>query len=158
MVSACFQARRVSCHNASSFGVMLLNRRLKNTDGAIPAAFIFRNRKGFVMNILKRSAWSILTLIMLLLIGSPAYATPATPHHLPQQPQETRRPLPPRQYVPSHDYDTKHIALNLHFDWEKEQAVGTAAITLSPLVKDLRAVELDAANMTINSVKLSAGK
>jgi len=58
------------------------------------------------------------------------------------------RPFPPAQYIPSHDYDTKHVSLNLHFDWEHEQAIGTATITLSPLVKDLRVVEFDAANMS----------
>src|SRR5204862_4116716 len=43
------------------------------------------------------------------------------------------------------------------FDWEQEQAIGTETITLAPLVADLRRVELDAANMTFNSVKLAAG-
>jgi aminopeptidase N len=67
------------------------------------------------------------------------------------------RPLPPAQHIPSHDYDTRHISLNLHFDWEKEQAIGTATITFAPLVPNLREVEFDAANMTFNSVKLAGG-
>jgi len=71
--------------------------------------------------------------------------------------QRAVKPLPPVQYIPSHDYDTKHIALNLHFDWEREQTIGTATITLAPLIKDLRSVEFDAANMTFASVNLSSG-
>ncbi len=67
------------------------------------------------------------------------------------------RPLPPPQYIPSHDYDTTHIALNLHFDWDREQLLGLATISFAPLVKDLRVVEFDAAHMTFNGVKLSSG-
>lgn len=67
------------------------------------------------------------------------------------------RPLPPTQYIPSHDYDTRHIALDLRFDWEREQALGTATISFAPLTKNLQRVEFDAANMTFNSVKLSNG-
>jgi aminopeptidase N len=71
--------------------------------------------------------------------------------------QRIVRPLPPTQYIPSHDYDTRHIALNLHFDWAREQMIGTATISFAPLVKDLQAVEFDAANMTFASVKLAGG-
>jgi aminopeptidase N len=71
--------------------------------------------------------------------------------------EQTPKPLPPAQHIPSHDYDTRNISLNLHFDWEKEQAIGTATITFAPLVPNLRQVEFDAANMTFNSVKLSNG-
>jgi aminopeptidase N len=67
------------------------------------------------------------------------------------------RPLPPTQYIPARDYDTRHIRLDLKFDWEREQAQGTATISFSPLAKDLQRVEFDAANMTFNSVKLAGG-
>lgn len=67
------------------------------------------------------------------------------------------RPLPPAQYIPHRDYDTRHIALNLRFDWEREQALGTATITFAPLTNNLRRVEFDAANMTFSSVKLASG-
>ncbi len=69
---------------------------------------------------------------------------------------QTRQPLPPVRYIPSHDYDTRNISLNLRFDWSRAQALGTATITFAPLVKDLRRVEFDAANMTFNSVKLAS--
>jgi aminopeptidase N len=73
-----------------------------------------------------------------------------------QRPQATQE-LPPAQYIPSHDYDQRHIALDLRFDWEHEQAVGTATITFAPLRADLSRVEFDAGNMTFNSVKLANG-
>ena len=60
-----------------------------------------------------------------------------------QQPR-TGGQLPPPRYIPSHDYDTQNIKLELRFDWEHEQALGTETITLSPLVTDLRRVDLDA--------------
>src|SRR5947209_586438 len=74
-----------------------------------------------------------------------------------QTPAQNQTALPPAHYIPSREYDQRDIKLNLRFDWEQEQATGTETITLAPLVKDLRRVELDAANMTFNSVKLVAG-
>jgi aminopeptidase N len=78
-----------------------------------------------------------------------------------QQAQATQqlraRPLPPTQYIPGHDYDMRHIKLDLRFDWESEQAIGTATITFSPLAPNFRRVEFDAAYMTFSSVKLASG-
>ncbi|MEP6741186.1 MAG: M1 family aminopeptidase [bacterium] len=65
------------------------------------------------------------------------------------------RPFPPPQYVPSHDYDVKHIALDLRFDWQQEQALGSETITFAPLVNDLRSITLDAASMSFSAVKLN---
>jgi len=65
------------------------------------------------------------------------------------------RPFPPAQYVPSHDYDIRHIALDLRFDWQQEQALGTETIMFSPLVNDLRSITLDAASMSFSAVKLN---
>ncbi|MGB7924159.1 MAG: M1 family aminopeptidase [Pyrinomonadaceae bacterium] len=67
------------------------------------------------------------------------------------------RPLPPTQYIPSRDYDVRHIKLDLRFDWEREQARGSATITFAPLSTDFWRVEFDAANMTFASVKLASG-
>ena len=97
-----------------------------------------------------------LLLVFLLLTALPLSAHPAQ-----QQVQiqtRTIRPLPPPRYIPSRDYDTRHVALNLRFDWEREQALGSATISFSPLVKDLGKIELDAANMTFSQVKLSTGQ
>jgi aminopeptidase N len=80
-------------------------------------------------------------------------ATPAT--QLTARP--ARRPLPPPQYIPAHDYDQRNIKLDLRFDWEREQAIGTAAITFAPIVKDLQRVDFDGAYMTISGVTLQSG-
>ncbi len=71
--------------------------------------------------------------------------------------QGTRPTLPPAQTIPARNYDTRHIKLDLSFDWEREQARGTATITFAPLVRDTRTVEFDAGNMTFVSVKLLSG-
>jgi aminopeptidase N len=80
----------------------------------------------------------------------------ARPMLEPQDDKPIKR-LPPAHYVRSRNYDMQNIALDLKFDWEKEQAYGTATITLAPLVPDLKMVDLDAGLMTINSVKLAGG-
>jgi aminopeptidase N len=101
-----------------------------------------------------------LGLILVLTVSVPTVllARPLLLNPLAAQEQTPKpRPLPPAQHIPSHDYDTRNISLNLHFDWEKEQAIGTATITFAPLVTNLRQVEFDAANMTFNSVKLAGG-
>ncbi|MET0752085.1 MAG: M1 family metallopeptidase [Pyrinomonadaceae bacterium] len=52
--------------------------------------------------------------------------------------------------------DVRHIAIDLRFDWNKKQAYGTAAITLSPL-DSLDKFTLDAGMLTINSISLING-
>src|ERR1044072_1381358 len=74
-----------------------------------------------------------------------------------RQSAQGQQGLPPAQYAPSHDYDQRHIALDLRFDWEREQAEGTATITFAPLRADLSRVEFDAGNMTFSSVRLASG-
>src|SRR6266481_3553432 len=91
-------------------------------------------------------------LICLLLVLTMPMALPAQ-----RQQRQATRQLPPPRYIPSHDYDTQNIKLELRFDWEHEQALGTETISLSPLVTNLRRVDLDAANMTFNSVQLVSG-
>ncbi|MBV9958053.1 MAG: DUF3458 domain-containing protein [Acidobacteria bacterium] len=97
-----------------------------------------------------RSSKALSLLLVLLFIFAPLAATVA-------QTTLRARPLPPTQYIPSRDYDMRHIALDLRFDWEREQALGTATISFAPLTDDLKQVEFDAANMTFSSVKLSGG-
>lgn len=72
-------------------------------------------------------------------------------------PRPPRRPFPPPQYIPAHDYDQRNIKLNLRFDWEREQAIGTATITFAPVIKNLSRVEFDAAYMTISGVTVASG-
>jgi aminopeptidase N len=59
---------------------------------------------------------------------------------------------------PRHDYDMRHIRLDLRFDWTLEQASGKAGITVAPLVDGLQQLELDAADLTVSSVKTNSGK
>ena len=73
------------------------------------------------------------------------------------QTQQAQTDFRPRQYIPARNYDTRHIKLDLRFDWEREQAIGTATITFAPLATNLQSVEFDAANMTFSSVKLASG-
>jgi aminopeptidase N len=75
------------------------------------------------------------------------------------QPQARRagQQIPPPQYIPPHDYDQLNIKLDLRFDWDQEEAIGTATITLAPLVKDLRRVDFDAAYMSVSGAALASG-
>lgn len=65
--------------------------------------------------------------------------------------------LPALQVIRHSEIDVKHIALDLQFDWQKKQAFGTATITLSPL-NAVNTIALDAAKMTIKTVKTQKGK
>jgi aminopeptidase N len=98
---------------------------------------------------LTRPVAQIFLLALLLCAPLIAQAQPA-----PTAPQQR---IPPRQYIPTRNYDTQHIKLDLRFDWEREQALGTATITFTPLTTNLNSVEFDAANMTFSSVKLANG-
>ena len=97
----------------------------------------------------------LLSLALALLVLGGSNASFARP--MPQTPQGARAPFPSARYVPSRDYDTRNISLDLRFDWDKEQAIGTETFSFSPLVKDLRKLELDAAYMTFSSIKLANG-
>ena len=72
-----------------------------------------------------------------------------------QQDDKDTKKLPPAHYIRSRDYDMRHIALDLKFDWDKEQAFGTATITLAPLVPGFQKINLDAGLMIFNSIKLN---
>ncbi|MBS1797930.1 MAG: HEAT repeat domain-containing protein [Acidobacteria bacterium] len=64
--------------------------------------------------------------------------------------------LPPVNWIRSRQIDVKHILIDLKFDWDKESAYGTTTITVAPF-SDTDRITLDAAAMTINSVKLASG-
>lgn len=87
----------------------------------------------------------------------PAPTASATPTPTIVTVQPARGAFPPPQYIPEHDYDQRNIKLDLRFDWEREQAIGTATITFAPTIKDLRQVDFDAAYMTISGVTLASG-
>src|SRR2546430_17415521 len=105
-----------------------------------------------------RSSFVKACLLVFALITIGARLTPGQANQpTPPVARRAQQPVPAPQYIPPHDYDQRNIKLYLRFDWEHEQAIGAATITLAPTVKDLRRVEFDAAYMTISDVKLSSG-
>lgn len=64
---------------------------------------------------------------------------------------------PPYQWPRSHDYDVQHYRIVLSFDWSRKSIEGETTINLRPFKNNLKEIELDAGNMTINSVKLARG-
>lgn len=64
--------------------------------------------------------------------------------------------LPPVNWIRSRKFDIKHLSIDLHFDWDKEQAMGEETVTFAPFV-DSGQFTLDAAYMTINWVKAADG-
>ena len=66
--------------------------------------------------------------------------------------------LPDTRYIRSRDFDTKHIALDLKFDWSNSQTSGIERFTFAPLKNDFRQFVLDAGAMIFNSVKLASGQ
>lgn len=75
------------------------------------------------------------------------------PRCLQAQAADSLRKLPPAQWMRAHNIDIHHIALDLRFDFEKKQAIGTAEITLS-LLAPTHQIPLDAALLTIHSVAI----
>src|SRR5262245_30510632 len=73
------------------------------------------------------------------------------------RPDDEVQKLPPVNWVRSRKIDTKHIAIDLKFNWEKRQAMGVETITVAPF-GDSDRFTLDAAMMTINSVTTADGK
>ncbi len=98
-----------------------------------------------------------LRLRVVVFLLSLALFTPISSQAQAQTEPQTSKQLPATRYIPSHDFDTQNIKLDLRFDWEREQAIGTETITLAPLLTDLSRIVLDAANMTFNSIKLASG-
>src|ERR1700730_16869803 len=102
-----------------------------------------------------RATKYFLALVFLFFVAHTAQSQP-TPTPQPMA-RPAARPIPPAQYIPPHDYDQRNIKLDLRFDWEREQAIGTATITLASVVKDLRRVDFDAAYMTVSGANLQSG-
>ena len=59
-------------------------------------------------------------------------------------------------HTPDRKVAIKHLKLDLRFDYERRSVEGTATFTLSPLNDGLMSFEMDIAEMTIKSVKLTA--
>ncbi|HUK29774.1 MAG TPA: M1 family aminopeptidase [Candidatus Acidoferrum sp.] len=113
--------------------------------------------------IYRRSAWrpkhvaASFVIAALALVVWQSSVTQALAQAGNQAPAPQASAIPPARYIPSHDFHTQNITLNLHFDFDHAQAIGTATLTLAPLMNDLKHVELDAGNLTVNSVKFASG-
>lgn len=103
-------------------------------------------------NVIRRIA--AFSLLVLFGFSSIVQARPMMPASVFVQ-DETKK-LPPVNWIRSRSIDVKHIAVDLEFDWDKEQAIGTETITLAPFA-DSNTFSLDAAAMTISSVALASG-
>src|SRR5262245_51215424 len=64
--------------------------------------------------------------------------------------------LPPVNWIRSRAIDIKHLDIDLRFDWDKDQAIGSTVVTFSPF-NDTNQFLLDAAMMTIDGVSLVGG-
>ena len=73
------------------------------------------------------------------------------------RPDDETEKLPPVNWIRSRKIDTKHIAIDLKFDWQKQQAIGQETITVAPF-GDADRFTLDAAKMTIGSVTSVDGR
>jgi aminopeptidase N len=89
--------------------------------------------------------------------ATPVVTTVSSPPPTPEPVRTARGAIPPPRYIPEHDYDQRNVKLDLRFDWEREQANGTATITFAPTIKDLRQVDFDAGYMTISGVTMTSG-
>ena len=106
-------------------------------------------------SIQKNSKLSVLLFSFLLIFNQFAAARPIANPFLRAQ-DEAGRKLPPVNWIRSRSIDVKHIAIDLKFNWEKEQALGVSTVTVAPFT-DTDKIYLDAAYMTINSVKTADG-
>src|SRR5262245_10539438 len=105
-----------------------------------------------IQNNLRRRLASLLLLTAFLFSTiAQARPLPRPLELLPDQPK-----LPPVNWIRSRTIDVKHILIDLRFNWEKQQALGSSTITLAPFA-DTNKIALDAAAMTIGSVS-SNGK
>ncbi|MEP6848833.1 MAG: M1 family aminopeptidase [Acidobacteriota bacterium] len=70
--------------------------------------------------------------------------------------EDESQKLPPVNWIRSRSIDIKNISIDLRFDWDKSQAIGSTVVTFSPF-GDTDKFTLDAAMMTIDAVKLANG-
>ncbi|MEZ5305880.1 MAG: M1 family aminopeptidase [Pyrinomonadaceae bacterium] len=72
--------------------------------------------------------------------------------------QDEDKSLPPTRYVRSRDFDTKHIGLDLRFDWSTKKTFGVETFVFSPMKSGFKTLKLDAGLMVINGVRYSGGR
>ncbi len=94
------------------------------------------------------------TMIVIFALSAMVQARPMPRNVFVQQ--DEKRKLPPVNWIRSRKIDVKHLDIDLRFDWDKEQAMGTTVVTFAPFA-DTDTFALDAALMTIESVTLVGG-
>src|SRR5499433_406593 len=107
-------------------------------------------RKSLLLN----SLGSVLNAILLSALLPLSSFAPA----LAQAPMLGEGPkAPPYQWPRSHNYDVQHYRIKLAFDWAAKSVTGETTITLKPLARGFKEIELDAGEMSIKSVTLAGG-
>src|SRR5499426_4817437 len=91
----------------------------------------------------------LLSTLLLLSSFAPALAQALTFGEAPK--------APPYQWPRSHNYDVQHYRIKLAFDWAAKSVTGETTITLKPLARGFKEIELDAGEMNIKSVTLAGG-
>src|SRR5262249_12676762 len=107
-------------------------------------------RKSLLLNCLGSVLNAILLSALLPLSSfAPALAQAPTLGEAPKAPtcQRPRRPK----------YDGQHYRIKLAFDWAAKPVTGATTITLKPLARGFKEIELDAGEMCIKSVTLAGG-
>jgi len=99
--------------------------------------------------------WSALLFLVLMGFSTMVQARPIPMFSA--RPDGEVQKLPPVNWIRSRKIDTKHIAIDVKFNWEKQQAMGLETITVAPFA-DADRFTIDAAQMTINSVTTVDGK
>ncbi len=97
----------------------------------------------------------VLSMLFVFVFSSIASARPPKNAFWQLQDDEAVK-LPPVNWIRSRAIDVKHVAIDLKFDWEKEQAYGSTVITLAPF-RETDKIALDAAMMQISSVSIAGG-
>ncbi len=100
---------------------------------------------------------SVFSLALLLVLAQISLGRPTPDFDKELQNPQQAPPFPAARYIPDHDFDIRHVALDIRFDWEREQLIGIETMVFRPLLANLKSIELDAAEMTVASVKLVNG-
>src|SRR3982750_2094536 len=87
-------------------------------------------------------------LSLLLLLTCVANVRASSTYQVEVRVQQNPRAIPPTQYIPDREFDTRHIALDLRFNWDREQLLARETLVFAPLVTNLKTLKLDAANIT----------
>ncbi len=106
--------------------------------------------------ILKQLARKMLAFSMLVLLVFSSFASVRPPKNSFLEDDGAVKKLPPVNWIRSRQIDVKHLVIDLKFDWDKESAFGVTTVTAAPF-RDTNKIYLDAASMTINSVKSANG-